>query len=201
MAQRSSDREAIEAEIDRVRSLGLDELRTLWRDDVPLVPAAGLHQGPHRPVHLLAHPGAGLRRARSGNRKASGRSRAGRQAAERTGASRPAPCSCANIRASGTPSRSCRAAMSGARTTYASLSTIARAITGTAWNGPRFFGLRTRRQRDAGCRRRRGSAGSPDCDATRRQRRSRSPGKGATMKPSRTKGLPLRDLHPQIDRA
>ena len=27
-------------------------------------------------------------------------------------------------------------------TTYASLSTIARAITGTAWNGPRFFGLR-----------------------------------------------------------
>ncbi|HVS07109.1 MAG TPA: hypothetical protein VHK65_13235, partial [Candidatus Dormibacteraeota bacterium] len=31
MARRSSDREAIEAEIDRVRSLGLDELRTLWR--------------------------------------------------------------------------------------------------------------------------------------------------------------------------
>jgi hypothetical protein len=26
--------------------------------------------------------------------------------------------------------------------TYASLSIIARAITGTAWNGPRFFGLR-----------------------------------------------------------
>src|SRR5207237_7052991 len=26
--------------------------------------------------------------------------------------------------------------------TYSSLSTIARAITGTAWNGPRFFGLR-----------------------------------------------------------
>jgi len=28
---RSSDREAIEAEIERIRSLGLDELRTLWR--------------------------------------------------------------------------------------------------------------------------------------------------------------------------
>ncbi len=27
-------------------------------------------------------------------------------------------------------------------TTYAGLSTIARAITGTTWNGPRFFGLR-----------------------------------------------------------
>ena len=30
--------------------------------------------------------------------------------------------------------------------TYASLSTIARAITGTAWNGPRFFGLRSDRE-------------------------------------------------------
>jgi hypothetical protein len=33
-------------------------------------------------------------------------------------------------------------------TTYTSLSTIARAITGTAWNGPRFFGLRTRRSEE-----------------------------------------------------
>ena len=32
--------------------------------------------------------------------------------------------------------------------TYASLSTIARMVTGTKWNGPRFFGLRDR-QRDA----------------------------------------------------
>ena len=32
-------------------------------------------------------------------------------------------------------------------TTYGSLSTIARAITGTAWNGPRFFGLRVAESR------------------------------------------------------
>lgn len=31
MPRPASDHEAIEAEIDRVRSLGLDELRTLWR--------------------------------------------------------------------------------------------------------------------------------------------------------------------------
>ena len=31
MAQRSLDPATIEAEIDRIRSLGLDELRTLWR--------------------------------------------------------------------------------------------------------------------------------------------------------------------------
>jgi Protein of unknown function (DUF2924) len=32
-------------------------------------------------------------------------------------------------------------------TTYDSLSTIAKTITGTSWNGPRFFGLRSRRSR------------------------------------------------------
>jgi hypothetical protein len=31
MTQRSSDGEAIETEIDRIQSLGLDDLRTLWR--------------------------------------------------------------------------------------------------------------------------------------------------------------------------
>ena len=33
-------------------------------------------------------------------------------------------------------------------TTYASLSTIAKTITGTGWNGPRFFGLRPRKMPD-----------------------------------------------------
>src|SRR5271155_5887111 len=32
--------------------------------------------------------------------------------------------------------------------TYLSLSTVARAITGTSWNGPRFFGLRAQRAAD-----------------------------------------------------
>jgi hypothetical protein len=32
--------------------------------------------------------------------------------------------------------------------TYTSLSTIAKAITGTAWSGPRFFGLRIGADRD-----------------------------------------------------
>jgi hypothetical protein len=34
-------------------------------------------------------------------------------------------------------------------TTYTSLSEIARTITGTRWNGPRFFGLRSARKVDA----------------------------------------------------
>src|SRR3984893_14361865 len=40
--------------------------------------------------------------------------------------------------------------------TYASLSSIARAITGTAWNGPRFFGLRIDKGRNEQVRRRKG---------------------------------------------
>jgi hypothetical protein len=32
--------------------------------------------------------------------------------------------------------------------TYASLSEVAKAITGTNWNGPRFFGLRAKSERD-----------------------------------------------------
>ncbi len=42
MSRRSSDREAIEAEIDRVRSLGLDELRTLWRTTLRSSPPPAL---------------------------------------------------------------------------------------------------------------------------------------------------------------
>ena len=36
--------------------------------------------------------------------------------------------------------------------TYGSLSEVARAITGTNWNGPRFFGLRDRRSQTRACR-------------------------------------------------
>src|SRR5258708_2800731 len=41
MIQRSSDREAIEAEIDRIRLLGLDDLRTLWRTTFRSSPPKG----------------------------------------------------------------------------------------------------------------------------------------------------------------
>jgi len=42
MSRGSSDREAIEAEIDRVRSLDLDELRTLWRTTLRSSPPPAL---------------------------------------------------------------------------------------------------------------------------------------------------------------
>jgi hypothetical protein len=42
MARGSSDREAIEAEIGRIWSLGLDELRTLWRTTLRSSPPPAL---------------------------------------------------------------------------------------------------------------------------------------------------------------
>ncbi len=41
MTQRSSDREAIEAEIDRIRLIGLDDLRILWRTTFRSSPPKG----------------------------------------------------------------------------------------------------------------------------------------------------------------
>jgi hypothetical protein len=51
--------------------------------------------------------------------------------------------------------------------TYWSLSAIARAITGTAWSGPRFFAL----QRAGGSKPRRRSAAAPE-DGRRQRRRA-----------------------------
>ena len=41
MPSPSFDREAIEAEIDRIRSLGVDELRSLWRSTFRAAPPPG----------------------------------------------------------------------------------------------------------------------------------------------------------------
>jgi DUF2924 family protein len=62
-------------------------------------------------------------------------------AAHRGASSNPARCSFATIKASATPSPSRPMALTGRGPPYPSLSAIARAITGTAWSGPRFFTL------------------------------------------------------------
>jgi hypothetical protein len=60
--------------------------------------------------------------------------------------------------------------------TYASLSTIARAITGTNWNGPRFFGLRIDKE----------STVSPEkADAPPRSPNGRTPAQATGSKPRR----------------
>ena len=101
--------------------------------------------------------------------------------------------------------------------TYASLSTIARKITGTSWNGPRFFGLRgvglkkdasdTSLSRASEHAALKPSAQKLVAGARARHaaladyaRRSRHEG-GWRDQARRCDAAALRDLHPQVDRA
>jgi len=141
MACRSSDHEAIEAEIDRVRSLGLDELRTLWRTTLRSCPPPALTKDLMSRFlcrHIQEQVLGGLDRetaklldrlARGDNAGPPRRLKPGTVLVREYQGERHT----VTVVAGGYLWR-------GAR--YASLSTIARAITGTAWSGPRFFGLR-----------------------------------------------------------
>jgi hypothetical protein len=149
--RRRSDRAAMEAEIDQIRSLGLGELRKRWSAmfGAPLSPGftkdiiaraicyriqeeafGGLNRETVRLLDSLAcdpKPGEFNRRFKPGTvlfREYNGERHTVTVAPE---------------------------GYLWQGTTYSSLSTIARAITGTAWNGPRFFGLRSRNniQREA----------------------------------------------------
>lgn len=145
MVRRSSDREAIEAEIDRVRSLGLDALRTLWRTTLrSSAPPAFTKDLLARFIcwHIQEQALGGLDRdiVKLLDSLARG---------EKPGADAPRRLK---------PGTVLVREYQGERHTvtivpggylwreanYASLSMIARAITGTAWSGPRFFGLRAR---------------------------------------------------------
>ncbi len=148
MTQRSSDREAIEAEIDRIRLLGLDDLRTLWRTTFHSSPPKGFTKDLVARFicwHIQEQAFGGIDPQTA--KVLGGFTRGGKLPDRR-------------LKAGTVLVREYR----GERHTvtvvpggyvwreniYASLSIIARAITGTAWNGPRFFGLRTRRNESEG---------------------------------------------------
>ena len=140
VAQRSSDREAIEAEIDRIRSLGLDDLRALWRTTFRSSPPKGFTKDLvarficwH--IQEQAFGGLDLETVKvldgfaRGNKVPDRRLKAGTVLVREYQWERHT----VTVVPGGYVWR---------ESTYPSLSTIARAITGTAWNGPRFFGLR-----------------------------------------------------------
>src|SRR5947209_5059793 len=150
-AQSSTRDDELRAEIEGMRALGVDQLRTLWRSTFGLAapPAltkdlvarmlawrlqeqsmGGLNQATVKLLNSIRQgehsPDRGKRRLRSGTvlvREYQGERYA------------------VTIVPGG---------FVWGEKTYASLSIIARAITGTAWNGPRFFGLRTVREPAAG---------------------------------------------------
>jgi Protein of unknown function (DUF2924) len=116
MLRSSFDREAIEAEIDRIRSLGVDELRSLWHATFRTAPPPGFTKDLIARFlcwHIQEQAFGGLDPKTARHLASLDGAIGQKQIAQ--GASSPAPYWCANTRASSTPSQSLRMALSGAR--------------------------------------------------------------------------------------
>jgi hypothetical protein len=142
MAQRTVDAAAIEAEVDQVRSLGIDALRRRWCMMFGAVPPKSLTKDimarmiayriqeeafgglDRETVKLLDRLARGDKPREMNRRLKAGTVLVREYQGERH---------TVTVAAEGFVWRNA---------TYSSLSTIAQAITGTKWNGPRFFGLR-----------------------------------------------------------
>jgi DUF2924 family protein len=139
----SFNREAVEAEIDRIRSLGLDELRNLWRATFRAAPPPGFTKdltARFLSWHIQEQVFGGLDPETAkhlANLARGDRSRANRPRRLKPGT--------VLVREYQGERHTVTVVANGfiwREASYASFSTIARAITGTNWNGPRFFGLR-----------------------------------------------------------
>jgi hypothetical protein len=146
-----SDREqALEVEIARIGALGLNELRTLWRSTFRAPPPPFTKDITARFIcwHIQEHAHGGLHQHAiklleglvCGDRQRAGRSRR----------LRPGTVLVREYRGERHTVTVVSDGYVWDDVTYASLSTIARAITGTAWSGPRFFGVRTATRRTEG---------------------------------------------------
>ena len=139
----SLDREAVEAEIDRVRSLGFDELRALWRTTLRSSPPSVLSKDLVARFicwHLQEQALGGL--DANAAKLLDGLARGDKGAADRPRRLKPGTVLVREYQGARHTVTVVPEGYVWRETTYASLSTIARAITGTAWSGPRFFGLR-----------------------------------------------------------
>jgi hypothetical protein len=139
----STDREALEAEIDRIRSLGLAALRPRWHSMFGAVPPSALTKD------LIARMIAYRiqEEAFGGLDRATIKLLDGLSRGEKAGAglNRRLKPGTVLVREYQGERHTVTVVSDGyvwRENTYASLSTVARAITGTAWGGPRFFGLR-----------------------------------------------------------
>jgi len=143
MARRLSDPGAIKAEVAQVRSLGIAALRTRWRAMFGGMPPVGLTRDliarmiAYR-IQEEAFGGLENDAVRFLERLARGDKPGERYRRLKAGT--------VLVREYKGERHTVTVVPDGflwRETTYASLSIIARTIAGTAWNGPRFFGLRT----------------------------------------------------------
>ena len=154
MTLRASDRDEVEAEIERIRSLGLDELRARWRATFRSSPPPAFTKDLvarflcwHIQEQAFGELAADIATlldgiARGDKRAMDRRLKAGTVLVREYQGERHT----VTVVLGGYAWRD---------TTYTSLSMVARAITGTSWNGHRFFGLETGRNRSQMTSRRR----------------------------------------------
>ena len=142
MKRRSAEPAAIEAEIDHIRSLGLDALRQRWGTMFGAVPSAGLTKDviarmiAHR-VQEAALGGLDRETIRLLDRLARGE--------KPNELNRRLKAGTVLVREYQGERHTVTVVPDGfvwRKKTYTSLSIIARSITGTVWSGPRFFGSR-----------------------------------------------------------
>ena len=137
------DREAIEAEIDRVRSLGVDALRTLWRTTFRSSPPPAFSRDILARFlcwHIQEQAFGGLDPKTA--KHLGGLAQGDRSRADHPRSLKPGTVLLREYQGERHTVTVVAKGYVWREATYASLSIIARAITGTAWNGPRFFGLR-----------------------------------------------------------
>ena len=137
------DRAAIEAEIDRVRSLDVDSLRTLWRKTFRSSPPPAFSKDILARFlcwHIQEQAFGGLDPKTA--KHLDGLARGDRSRADRSRRLKPGTVLLREYQGERHTVTVVAEGYVWREATYASLSIIARAITATSWNGPRFFGLR-----------------------------------------------------------
>ena len=142
MRQQRTDPAAIEAEIARLRSLALDALRRRWRAVFGRTPPAGLSKdllGRMIACRLQEQAFGGL--DRESLRSLDSLARHGGSPRRRL---KPGTVLLRDYQGQRHTVTVARDGFDWQDTIYPSLSAIARAITGTAWSGPRFFALAPR---------------------------------------------------------
>ena len=176
MDQRTIDPAAIEAEVDRVRSLGIDALRMRWRMTFGAVPPPGLTKDIMSRMiayRIQEETFGGLDRETV---RLLDRLAGGEKPNELNRRLKPGTVLIREYRGERHTVTVVPDGFLWQDKTWSSLSTIAKAITGTAWNGPRFFGLRV--------------PGAANCDAPA------EPTKPPVGKPPRRGRLSVRASHP-----
>jgi hypothetical protein len=143
MPRSSFDREAVAAEIGRIRSLGLDALRSLWRVTFRAAPPPGFTKDLIARFlcwHIQEQAFGGLDPETA--KHLANLARGDRSQRDRPRRLKPGTLLVRDYQGERHTVTVVANGFVWREATYASLSTIARAITGTNWNGPRFFGLR-----------------------------------------------------------